>query len=153
MPNLFFVHIQPSCWASCGTTWRELQRRTTNIKLVSHSLSLSLSLFLSLPPSFPPSLYVLSFFTHAHKFVLFCINTFGFPCTLCRPTSTSESPTLMAKNLMRRHNQLNLPESPSQGSTPAELAEEEVTKLSDQVNIGLLHDYTLQTCIILQGLA
>lgn len=53
--------------------------------------------------------------------------------TLSSPTSTSESPTLLAKNLMRRHNQLNLPESPSQGSTPAELAEEEVTKLSDQL--------------------
>ena len=61
--------------------------------------------------------------------------------TFCSPTSTSESPTLMAKNLIRRHNQLNLPESPSQGSTPAELAEEEVTKLSDQVGHEVINSY------------
>ena len=63
----------------------------------------------------------------------------------CRPTSTSESPTLMAKNLIRRHNQLNLPESPSQGSTPAELAEEEVTKLSDQVHVYCRLDFCMIT--------
>ena len=54
-------------------------------------------------------------------------------CVSCRPTSTGESPTLVARHLIRRHNQLTLPDSPSQGSTPAELAEEEVSKLSDQV--------------------
>ena len=80
--------------------------------LVSQSLSLSLSLYNFLVPIIMQLVYL----------------------TLYRPTSTSESPTLMAKNLIRRHNQLNLPESPSQGSTPAELAEEEVTKLSDQVS-------------------
>ena len=106
------VHIQPGCWASSGTTRRELQRRATNIMLVSQSLSLSLSLYNFLVPIIMQLVYL----------------------TLYRPTSTSESPTLMAKNLIRRHNQLNLPESPSQGSTPAELAEEEVTKLSDQVS-------------------
>ncbi len=52
-----------------------------------------------------------------------------------------ESPTLMARNLQRRH-QLMVAETPSQGSTPAELADQEVSKLSDQVTrlLGLLLD-------------
>jgi len=40
----------------------------------------------------------------------------------------------MARQLIRRHNQLAVPDTPSQGSTPAELAEEEVSKLSDQLH-------------------
>ena len=63
-----------------------------------------------------------------------------YPCTAHRPTSTSESPTQIVRHLIRRHNQLTLPESPSQGGTPVEQAEEEVTKLSDQVRLlQLLH--------------
>ena len=48
-------------------------------------------------------------------------------------TVSRESPTQLARHLLRRHNQLALPDSPSQGSTPAELVDEEVSKLSDQV--------------------
>ncbi|XP_064384996.1 rab11 family-interacting protein 3-like [Halichondria panicea] len=44
-----------------------------------------------------------------------------------------ESPTLMARHLQRRH-QLMVAESPSQSSTPAELADQEVSKLSDQLS-------------------
>ena len=71
------VHIQPSCWASSGTTRRELQWRATNIMLVSHtppppSLSLSLSLFLS------PSLSR----THTHHTVLWSILLL---CIICLP--------------------------------------------------------------------
>ena len=53
----------------------------------------------------------------------------------CTPdgAGSRDSPTFVARHLMRRHNQLTLPESPNQGGTPIEMAEEEVSKLSDQV--------------------
>ena len=47
----------------------------------------------------------------------------------------------MGRHLIRRHNQLTLPESPSQGSTPAELADEEVNNLSHQVSGVIMWAY------------
>ncbi len=48
------------------------------------------------------------------------------------PGVSKESPTLIAKHLLMTRRQVTL-DSPSQGSTPGEMADEEVNKLSDEV--------------------